>query len=106
MASRDRNTGVRGNHQVWGRVQERIPDKTTLRDRERIAACDLREIEGRTLSREVWLGGEFLGFVRVTAGGQQYRLPRSRVWKHAAFEWGENDPKWGLAILDLLDRKK
>jgi hypothetical protein len=102
----DRNAVVRGNHLVWGRAQQPIADKTTLLDRERIAACDLREIEGRTLSREVWRAGNFLGFVRVTAGGQQYRLPRSRAWKHAAFEWGENDPKWGLAILELLKRQK
>jgi hypothetical protein len=95
---------MRGNHVVWGRSQEPRLDATTLEDRERIAACELLEVEGRRYYREVWKDGTLLGVVRVTAGGQEYKPVGKRKWRHAAFTWGDNDPKWGLAVLALLDQ--
>ena len=96
---------MRGNHIVWGRVQEPEPDATTTQDRERIASVELREMHGRSSHcKEAWKDGRRLGFVRVRAGGQYYKPEGTCEWLSAAYTWGESDPPWGLAILALLDQ--
>lgn len=94
---------MRGNHIQYGRTVEPYPDKTTVAHRERIAACELREVPDRKWNREVWLDGRRLGFVRVSPGSQDFKLDGGQ-WEWAGFLWGDNDPKWGIAILKLLER--
>lgn len=96
---------MRGNHIVWGRVQEPTPDATTSEDRARIAAVELRPMVGwSSHCREVWKNGKRLGAVRVRANGQYYKVEGSHEWLSAGYEWSESDPHWGLAILALLDQ--
>lgn len=96
---------MRGNHVVWGRVHEPIPDATTAEDRERIAGVELRPMVGYSkYNSEVWKNGSRLGYVRVRADGQYYRVAGSREWLFAGHEWSASDPHWGLAILALLDQ--
>lgn len=93
---------MRGNHRVWGRVVEPIADRISVADRRRIEECELREFEDRRYYREVWLRERKLGLVRVRADGQWFKPVRGRTWRFAGATWGDNDPKWGLAILELL----
>lgn len=95
---------MRGNHIQYGRTVEPYPDKTTVADRERIAACELREVPDRKWNREVWKDGKRIGFVRVTTSGQDFKVNGGRKWYWAAWVWGDNDPPWGIAILRLLQR--
>ena len=93
---------MRGNHIQYGRTVEPHPDKTTMGDRMRIAACELREVTERKWNREVWKDGRRLGFVRVTASSQDFMVDGGQ-WEWAASLWGDNDPHWGIAILRLLE---
>lgn len=95
---------MRGNHIVWGRVYESEPDATTTEDRKRITSVKLRQMAGYSDNcREVWKEGELIGFVRIRADGQYYKRERGGSWMLAGWKWGEGDPKWGLAILALLE---
>lgn len=95
---------MRGNHIVWGRVVEPIPDRISDSDKARIAECELRDYEGRLYQREVWLRGVKLGIVRVRADGQWHKPEGGSEWIMSGWVWGDTDPQWGLAILDLLNR--
>ncbi|MFO0940126.1 MAG: hypothetical protein U0930_05100 [Pirellulales bacterium] len=95
---------MRGNHIIWGRVQESTPDATTETERNRIATVKLRAMRGRSYHcKEVWLNGQRLGFVRIRVGGQYYKVKRNNEWLLTGHEWSESDPPWGLAILALLE---
>lgn len=94
---------MRGNHIQYGRTLGPLPDRTTAADRERIAGCELREVPDRKWNRDVWKDGRLVGQVRVRADGQWFRLHGDATWQFASFEWGDNDPKWGIAILMLLE---
>lgn len=96
---------MRGNHIVWGRVQEPIPDRTTAQDRARILECELREPREQFASRyvrEVWLRGSCIGLVKVSGGSQWRRHQGGDGWLYSGSEWGEGDPQYALAIIDLL----
>lgn len=96
---------MRGNHRIWGRYEPPEPEVVSQVDRDRIKKLELRKnsLGYSDHIQAVFLDGRQIGLVRCNFGGQYFKPKRCRVWRLAGTKWGLGDPKFGLALVELLN---
>jgi hypothetical protein len=80
------------------------PSSLSPADREALARCTLRPVEGRPTWRAVFLHGTLIGYVTERFVGQFFRTPDMPDWLPAADDWPQDDPPFARATLRLLSR--
>ena len=91
--------GYRCRWQTIGRQDMNEPPGITAEQSNLIKGLTVQKAKNFNTIYNVFQEQKFIGQVRLTMGGQYFRIVQGKDWIRAAFIWNTNDPEHAHSLL-------
>ena len=95
--------GGRCRWQTIGRNDYQEPKAMSKEEISSISSLAITHVEGSHHLKDVLKDGIFIGRVRHTVHGDQYKFPNDKSFIRTVGDFNQNDPEYGRALLALIN---